>query len=310
MKTLPKQTTIALGTLITVLLIGFLAHLLVEAQSAVDPTARTVLMCQQAYSQNITSLEVNARFVLHPSNEPATNTIEHQLRVVTSGPKYRADFTYVDIHTGKTINRTTAYNDELYQLLQGDQLLQVSHHSLTGVNVYANGLHPLVTLFRFALSKENEHSLVQLQRNDTWSRLLGMVVGSEDATMHGHDGIKLKLKIPSLCCEGEDSFEVFFASDLDYLPVYWRGVAPSGEVSECKVLAIKSYDHINGPINIPIRLEFEDYFADGTSMQDAYMEIDPQTLRVNQWVDEILFTIPRTSARLYFNADTGVMTKH
>jgi len=306
MKMLPKCLAIAVPTLFGVLLATTLLGLPVGGSSDVDSITETVLRNQQAYFQKITSLEFDARTVLKLSAEAKekqglpTDTIETGMRFASSGLKYRVELTYVDVDTGKTLTTMIAYNGELYQVLDSSDkpTLTVSRATILPI-----GPHPLMFAFRFAFLPGDTLSLGELQSNEKWSQLAGMVLGSEDATMLGHDGIKLKLKVPSRSDAVEDSYEVFFASDLDYLPIYWRVVHPGagGGVSECKVVLTESYDDVNGGINIPTRLEFADYFPDGTLAQNGYTQIDTETLMVN-------FTIPMSRAYRYADKDTGAVT--
>jgi len=284
--------------------ISILAGRAILDSGKVDATAETVLRYQQAYFDNIASLQFTARTTLRLSSAVQrqhgieASTVETEMRFVSSGTSFRSDVRHTDFAMGEAASTTRAYNGELYQTVRWSEkpVLHVTREHTWHAATYG-GMHPLLTAFSFAFVGGEQGPLSQLSSNELWSDLSRAVLNTEEASMLGHEGIRLEFGKRT-----GKRFAVFFAEGLDYLPIYWRALYPEGGSSECSVVGVESCDTAQGRILIPSRLEFADRLADGTVAQDGDIEIDPQSLTVN-------FTIPPSVAHTYSDEDAGVQMK-
>lgn len=320
MKNIRRRMTAGLATAVVLSAVAILLLPTRPGQTETDSIAEMVLQQQQVYFQRFISLAFEAETGLEFSPEGAkrlglpSSTQTIHMRFVSSGPKYRSDVRVLAPGTERDLTMTRAYDGTLSQALYwagtDRSMLSVSRRRRTE-NVYGTG-HPLTELVGFVFSSGDEMSLVALQEGDKWSGLAERVVECNRTTFLdrdgvARDGIELSLELPSITGAGETSYTAFFRSDLDYLPVFWRAVRPNGTTHECRVVSTQTHDDVRGRMIIPTRLEFVAYLADGTPEHTGYMEIDPQSLVVNQPVDESVFAIPASAAAKHLDEDTGVL---
>ena len=285
------------------------------AAGHVDPIAEALLTRQAVYFQSITSLEFESKMVMKMSEEvrgkhqaPADRA-EWDLRYAWAGGKEWAELTMIDHSKAEKVTITTAYNGELYQRLDGGTTPTLTVTRTRGAMAMYGGVHPLVAAFQFTLLRDDYVSFALLHSAEKWPKLAEMVVSTKNTTMLGRKGITLELSTPSGCGEGETPYEIFFAEELDYLPIHWKASHPGGEVSVFEVTATQAYEVGSSRIYIPTSIRGTDCFADGERAQEVFYEIRGDTLKVNQPVDESIFTIPVSSAYRYTDADTGVTIK-
>jgi len=282
-----------------------------------DQRIAAVLTQQQTYLQSITSLQFDARSVveygeaLQAAGVPAAR-IENALRFATSGARFRAESTYGNPAIPRTKTLTVAFDGEKYQTLD---MLSTTTLSVTRSRAKDKpypGMHPLVLIYGWALRPGHEHSLAQLQYGDVWSQLSADVVSCTEVTKTGisaieNSGIELKLTSPPAGSSADQTtYEVIFASEFDYLPVYCKTVLPDGFTLESQVTATETVPSNIGPIRIPRRVEWVSRLSDGRLSDAGCLEIDTSTLKVNKPIDDGVFTIPLSSADRFIDEDIGV----
>jgi len=276
----------------------------------VDPVVKTLMRYQHVYLKGLQSLDVQAQFVLTPASATNRPTLKQAVRVVTDHGKSYCRFTYTDMDTQEPSSVTSACDGEHYQRLAGETpLLSVSQKPLLTIS-YGGALHPITLMYRFAITPGQGTSLTYLQSREAWDRMAEHVEACEELAVEGREGMKVKFRVPSMCagCEGEDVFEVFFASDLGYLPVHWTGDISGGAKCEYNLLQTTAVESPTGPMVLPLKLEAADYLPNGELLQRMAGQVDRESLRVNARMDERLFRIPKSLAAIYLDTDSGSAT--
>lgn len=283
-------------------------------KSADTISAKELWNRQHLYFQKISSLEFDSTMTLilteeqkrqmqSPSDKP-----EWRMVFACDGEKYRSEVSFLSFSTGKESKTITAYDGKSYQHFNKEgnaAFLRVSKNidklPIFKWNPYMGPnqmLVPFLFVFRAGCPGGSSGvgedtfdsiSLDTLQNAQTWSRLINATEKIQPTSIDGHHGLLVTVrktegtKEQSIC-------EIFFAADFDYFPIYWKRLSLDGEVlSKVEVLETKKCG--TEGIIIPLHIESKDYLK-GKLMQSGIYEILPKTLKVNQEVDEKIFTIP------------------
>ena len=204
------------------------------------------------------------------------------------------------------MSQVLAFDGERYHSMVqgGTSTLKLQRDALT--NVYG-GIHPLVVLYPWACPPCDKHALPALQSLATWERVASLVRSCEEASMLGHDGLKLVLLVPRACTptdEQPDRYEVFFAADLDYLPLHYTRTHPQ-TAAEVQVEDIVTVEDAYGTIRFPTRIITKDIFPDGEVAQEGAITVDEDTLRINADVDPARLAISPSESTWVVDVDAA-----
>lgn len=276
--------------------------------------AEGMLARQHGYIQGMSSLEFRLTTLqTYEGDSPAIRrTKSTEARFVHAGEKYRVEVTSMNSATGATVTR--AYDGELYQTLVsiGEKKQLIVSRSRPSNFHYGNP-HPLLTLEHYATGCGQENSLEGMREIARWSELSSCVSSITESAIQGWDGGErtgtiLRMHRP-FDCEGESESEIEYRitldPDLGYLPSRWEAVMTSGRQSDCTVSDVTKIATPSGEIAFPLRLERTYYSAEGELTGTMTLQVDEDSLRVNEPVDESEFTLPKTGT-YYIDADAGV----
>ncbi|MCM8803095.1 MAG: hypothetical protein NC827_07290 [Candidatus Omnitrophica bacterium] len=267
-----------------------------------------ILQIQNKYFQKLYSAEFSSKVAVSNTEEIMKlqklpiNKFESGMNFILKGTKYRSE---VPMGDGKG-RYVSLYNGEKYQFLEirNKSILFVSSNNLQSQNPY-NGLNPLLVPFMFVFQKGDAINIETLQKPDIWLRLTKEAVTTQNTEKFGHKGINIIFyKKTDFRSGKEENYEVFFAEDLNYFPIYWKGTDHlTMTFTETKVLETKIFEKESGSIVIPIRIEVKAYFENGKLAQTSNVEIDINTLKINQPVRDEVFTIPISQVDRVYDAD-------
>jgi hypothetical protein len=282
---------------------------------ASDLEITEVLSKQNQYLQKLYSLEFTAKIIGVGSEESTklqklpANKLESRMIFVYNGSKYRSEVLAAGPPDEKKPTYVSAYDGERYYLLEVKQkpILFLSRRPHSFNNPYY-GINPVLFPFEFVFQKGDELSIKTLQKEEIWSRLKSEIIETQKIKKSGHDGIKIILKKRLDVTTGrEEIYEVFFAEDLNYYPIYWKSTDQLIKGwTETSVLEFKRYGEENGNIIIPTRIQSNIYFEGGKFSDSLYIEIIPSTLKVNQPVKDEVFTIPISQVDRVYDADADM----
>ena len=269
--------------------------------------AQTVLKYQASYFQKLSSLYVEATTTSEPC-ETSADAEASRMQILTSGERYRAVHDFFDETTKRRSIITTAFDGTSYQMMHDRRILEI-YEARNAFPYGAGALHPFTTLFMFAYTTPDDFSFARLQRDTTWNSLVPTVKHCERSSIGDRQAFRIQLRPPGLLGLGTNEFDLFFASDLDYLPLQWSLTTAAGTKAECAVTKVKSFDTALGAIQVPIRIETTES-ADTLDLdQSTCVQIDAKTVRINAPVDGREFVIPKSLADRCYDTDTRQMTR-
>lgn len=251
----------------TLLLMTFVAvagMLVNGARANEGPTAEMILLQQAAYFQKIHSLDFTAR------NRTALSEARRAQQRIPVNP-YNTDlhFVYKDGRflsdvSSPASKATVTYDGQQYQFLSDGNLV-TGTDKLAGV-VYGSSLPPF-DIFSFVMLPGDDLSLLTFQDSGKWRQLASLVTSIVASDMFGFHGYKLTFDKPSTVWPGtdRDHHEVFFASERDYLPLYWSTTAncSNGKARiESKVLEAKQIGIGIDQIWVPVSATTSQYLDD------------------------------------------------
>jgi len=287
---------------------------LCDSQLAAE--AEGILAHQHAYFQSISSLEFRLTTTQDYAGEGSVGqrTTSTETKFIHVGGKYLVEVTPMNTGAGAGVSVTRAYDGELYQTLAsngGKKQLIVSRARPERFH-YGNA-HPLLTLEYYATGCGKENSIAGMKRAGGWSELAPSVSSISQSAIRGWDGVErtgtvLRMRRPYNCGEGSESeieYSVVLDPDLGYLPSRWEATTSSGRWFDCHVADVAKIRTASGEIAFPLRLERTFYGADGELTGTMTLEVDKDSLRVNEPVDESVFTLPRIGT-YYIDVDAGI----
>ena len=245
------------------------------------------------------------QFAYHFESDTGTTT---NAEFIAAGDRFRVDrvdITGAEIHGRKNppMSFSTAYNGKRQQQLDRRQSLM----RLEDGNDSA----------RYQLGTPQTFAYGWLRMHGTPALRWDMIVGSNlwekrfaDATYVGkvNEGGRIlevvefpQREVPPPCM-----FKVFFAPDLGYLPIkYVRRVEETGKISSTmEVTRFKTFDIDGHPIAVPTEVEFQETGADKVSLkQKITLRIDEGSLKVNEDVEDSLFTIDFSGVKMVHDVD-------
>jgi hypothetical protein len=216
----------------------------------------------------------------------------------------------VDVVAGKnplggppvSANLVFAFNDAQEQCLEEIDFSDVGGERRKMLTLTDGAAHedagykcefPLMKVYRWLRGPAEPSRWDVLVSDDHWERVRKQAVYlgiREVAGMQTHG-----IRVPQVSSVVKNAaFEVWLAPELGYVPLmYERKLIASGEVaSVVKVESWKMVDLDGESFGFPTCISFSQNDLDGRSRALSYKEvIEPETLKVNQPVDESLFTI-------------------
>ena len=305
------STEILVKVIIGLVVVGFLGMPAYGGQQT-PTSAKDLWNRQHLYFQSISSLEFRStmEFVfseeLKQKRKSPVEKLEITMHFTSDGQMYRSEVSFVDFATGKRGKTITACNGELYQILQvaNAQVLSVSK-SIENMPILKHnpymGMNQMLLPFAFGFhtgcsgggstadDAPASLSLDTLRKSATWSHLVKDTAEIRQTNMYGHDCLVVKLKkIKGVIRPGV--YEIYFAADLGYFPIYYKQVDLQGMVI-LEVRVLNTAKHGTENIVIPLRIETKEYSDDGKLMQSSIAQIDSKTLKVNQGINTEVFTI-------------------
>lgn len=279
-----------------------------QSQASEDPKVKAILAQLQASLSKVQTLKFSSRLDIQLSPErqakirarvgSSPSVLSNKLVYLSKGARYRAE---VSLSEGQP-PVILAYDGTCYQMLR-DSVLSIGKTNTQGPNLYGT-THPIIRAFSFAFCADDMRSIPKLQAAETWSRLADTALTSEDAEMFGHSGVKVTFSRTAPCSNAPVTYEVFFASDLNYFPLFWSLVYADGHRSESRVLSTKSFDQDGTTVIIPTRIAASE--STNSISESSILEIDIATLKVNEPVDDSVFIIDRSTVEHIVDSDTGL----
>lgn len=145
----------------------------------------------------------------------------------------------------------------------------------------------------------------ELRNPATWTQRFGEAQYIGSSEIEGTPVVVVSfpnLSLPNLPCE----YRVSFAPTLGYLPLaYERKVVSTGKLASRMQVTRWSEHTIDSTVYaIPLEVTFEQSDADGVSLAHSMtMKIAPDSLKINEDIDDELFTIPRSIATHVHDVD-------
>lgn len=294
----------------------------------VNDKAKAVLLNQYAYFQKLNSLDYKAVFKYEQAsseNDIATISLQFQL----SGDKYHRSVVERGAKGEAKVVMIYSFDGKLHQFLsQTDPeqpgILVLSSKPLSRDDTAR--FDPILELFSFAFTPDelafSATDFKKLKDKERWEKLADAITNCEEKEMMGHKGIELTIvRQKTRVGEGEstfyweESFDVFFASDLAYFPLYVlrktqvsfskEGKEVQSEMrKEIRATEVKSIAKSIGDVFFPIKEEIITKDKDGKVIGESTVEMDSQSLKINEPIEDDIFTIPRSRAGRIINEDT------
>ena len=271
------------------------------ASCDVDPLPQIILAQQSQYIQSIASLElqqvvtVTVNEALRKLKKQPSAEVKQEGCIVVDGARH---FSEVKLESGDTI--ASAFDGNNYETRSG-RTLAISKTSPNN-NPYL-GWTVLTAPFAFAFADDDELSLEALRNPELWARVLKEVVSAGKASMLGHEGTLLKFTSPD---SPDKAVEAFFAEDLGQLPIYVK-VTRKDTISEMTVLDTSTISGNGTALVVATRVSLKDCSLDKVYEQECVLEVDTETLKVNQPMNQNRFTLPRTNVKVINYADFDLL---
>lgn len=261
----------------------------VSSALAADLATEMILTRQRLYFQSINSLEFRQTVTITRVIQSKPSPVDVQEGTIAVHDERH--FSEVKLTSGPRIS--SAFDGQNYQFLAGDSTLLISKNPLNK-NPY-NGFTVVTAPFVFAFGDDDELSIRTLRASKTWERRLQDVVSATETVMKGKKGTLLSFACPD---NPSKIVEAFFAKDMDYLPIHVKLTFKDDDIiSEVDVVATKTVTTESGELAIPMLVSTKDYSLDGANVQNIIMEVNAETLQVNQAVDSGKFTISRSNVK-------------
>jgi hypothetical protein len=271
-----------------------------RALAQVDPKVEAVLAHQHAYFARIQTLQLTSVLTATMSDAVRdkrhlpSGVVRNDLTFVSSGAKFRSE---VSVRIGGVVQASRAvagYDGSTAWLGRSTEGKLVGRITAPGDNSTPYlATHPLISTFKFAFAYGDTETISSLASSSKWARVLAACVSSEDCVVSGHAGTKVVLRGSGPCSPQPLVYEVFFASDLQYLPIYWKVTYPDSHYSEVKVTATKNIDlGPSGHLVMPMRLEGNEYSTEGILANQQAIDVDDKSLKVNEPVADSVFALP------------------
>lgn len=199
---------------------------------------------------------------------------------------------------------TWAYDGLRYQMLNKDSSILKLTDEPNAVGSADTLLLPFEWLSAALCEKADRETLLAAETwNEVFSR--GKVVGVEE--IRGQEC--LIAEFSQLCTKPTCVFRVFFLRDVSFYPVRYqrlindtRTICSALDVTSFKVHVVK-----DERIVMPLTVRFEQTGADGVSWTGLIeTNVDPNSVRLNEELDDSLFTIDRGLAKTVYDVQDQV----
>ncbi|APZ95141.1 serine/threonine-protein kinase [Fuerstiella marisgermanici] len=155
---------------------------------------------------------------------------------------------------------------------------------------------PQTYVYAWLLSGKDNHRWDTILDDQVWQQRFREANYIGEITEDGHTldivDFPQRINVATPC-----TFRVYFDRDLGFLPVrYFRQTVARNELSTTmKVTHHKAFTIDGKQIVIPLKVDFSETQADGVSWRgETTISVDEDSLRVNEPLDESLFTLSRT----------------
>lgn len=210
--------------------------------------------------------------------------------VRTAGKRIRFDAVLpTKNRTGETVQAGSVYafNGEIYQ----DSSIRARSMAISGKPLNHNLMSgpcwtPIEECYRWLRIAEIDFSWATVVDPATWKKLrpdtaiaLEQCAGEDcvGLTFHRDNGV---------------SYCVWFGINQDYFPLGWDLIDRSGErVVRCTVDKFQKVMHQGKPIWLPLKLTYRQVAHPPIPARELRYEILPETLKVNQPIDDRIFTL-------------------
>lgn len=292
--------------------LGLITGLLVGVSScrsvAASDKADVVLMKQYSSLSAMTSLKFSSRTKLKLGEERKSklrNTLQdsdtafNSLDFAWKGGCFRSEVSWGTADGEKRSPFVLAYNGHDHQSLRttGQKgSIAVGESVFSKSNPYGTP-HPLTLAYSFVFGPSDSRDVDQLQKRATWAELLKNVRAIRDEKRDARDGVTLTFDKP-------DRYEVFFAADSGYLPIYWKLSYSDGKTSESEVTSTKVVTVGDQQLYFPLSIVGREW-KDGKLRSETTLTVDPDTLKVNTDLSQTLFTITPAKQDRVIDADAA-----
>lgn len=212
--------------------------------------------------------------------------------------RFRCEVT-IQHHVTKTkLDKISLYNGDRYQLFDvGRRRLRLSN-SCQLPNPYLE-LNPLALPYMF---------LVEIFKPFTWSdiknesRWMAKFKGAKYlGTMRDAPLTVAKIQMPGYM--PETRCIIYFAKELDYYPVRFELSGKDGFSVMIHVAEYRRVDSLGEPVVVPLVITATQILNGVFS--HSHFTIDPESVKVNEPIDEALFTFPVTQANYIDDVDAN-----
>jgi len=296
------------------------APLQAQVANSTEPPESIAAMYDQLATSlaRVTSLEYKAERVMTnhlplPADAPIGRVMYDQLYYAVQGNSVYSRVEKTDSDVGLSTSWEGAYNGTEYQVLEHSGVLQKFSHA---PDYFAGRYHsnqPIAVPLDFAFEFGNEYAYYTFLNQTIWERLvpLSEYVGVENVGGRLCDVVGINKVNPEF--NAQYSYVVFLARELDYYPLKWEldvtpltgadGTTlgePTRTEGEVQTLVRQTS---SGRVVVPVDVTLDVYW-NGELGRTIQIHIDPATLRINQPLDESLFTIDDSRASRIVDRDS------
>jgi hypothetical protein len=228
-----------------------------------------------------------------------------RMQLTAAGDKFRYHAFEVPfgVGGGRTSDDLKAFNGVQYQSIgTQEKVVALTRHA----NVRSMGQSPYPTVLWMPLwwlFEPGERCTWQATKNpERWARLIPMVREVRGTVEDGRD-------FRTIAFQHDRGYwwEVDFATDLGFFPLRSREYSLSREVVATTEMTEWEEFVVDGQVTVVPTRVAEWRGSDTKGHYDYLCQIKKGTLRVNEPIDEAVFTIPPTSAVEIYDLNTGVV---
>lgn len=237
------------------------------------------------------------------------NTLQIKSGFITQGNMFRCDTQTLQADGSTSYSAILAYNGKRYQKLNFGEMasLDLSSKSIVEQNPYGN-MHPLLVAFGWAFTNNDSFDLSTISNPEIWSKLIKNTVEVYKEEKEGHSCIVWVFN-DDLDTTNRKSkkMTIFFAEDLDYFPIASEVHDSEGKLrTRCTVTEFKRNNTEDGEVVFPVNIEAKSFFGpEADIIVSSTSQVDPQTLKINDQINEDVFTLPLSQADYIYDADLG-----
>jgi len=230
--------------------------------------------------------------------------VDFTMEFALQGQQYFSRVRFKGMRSGKSIDSTAAFNGDKYQRLdESSHVLEVTSRS---PKLPYLQMQPIMVPFLFTHRESDPLEYGVLLSASLWDELATRTTISGTDEVNGHPCQVLTLTRSVL--NQPATVTVYAASELDYFPIRYV-VAGSATCAEVDVTSLEEIESEDGRLVVPTRVVMTDYIGERELMATTEFFIEPATLRVNEEIPPEVFTIAKSRADVYYDADLQKATR-